>query len=115
MFETLAAGTTARTVTVADLNIPDPPEGADPQSAARPKHAAPPAPVVPTTPFSKLAALDVALASLDAGQNQAHGWSNPRAWQLKSPVAIARPPMSIVEPQTLEPLLQKQRQDRIAY
>ena len=34
MFETLAAGVADRTVTTQDLNIPDPPEGADPQSAA---------------------------------------------------------------------------------
>jgi CSLREA domain-containing protein len=34
MYETLTPGTIARTVTVADLNIPDPPVGADPQSAA---------------------------------------------------------------------------------
>ncbi|MFI5457310.1 MAG: beta strand repeat-containing protein [Isosphaerales bacterium] len=34
MHETLAAGTTARTVTTQDLNIPDPPAGADPQTAA---------------------------------------------------------------------------------
>jgi hypothetical protein len=41
MYEILAAGTTARVVTVADLNIPDPPAGADPQSAARLKTAPP--------------------------------------------------------------------------
>jgi hypothetical protein len=34
MYETLAAGVTNRTVTTQDLNIPDPPEGADPQMAA---------------------------------------------------------------------------------
>jgi hypothetical protein len=34
MFETLTAGTTARVVTIADLNISDPPAGADPQTAA---------------------------------------------------------------------------------
>jgi hypothetical protein len=34
MFETLAAGSTVRTVTTADLNISDPPAGADPQMAA---------------------------------------------------------------------------------
>jgi hypothetical protein len=34
MYETLASGVADRTVTVADLNIPDPPEGADPQMAA---------------------------------------------------------------------------------
>ena len=34
MYETLAAGVTDRTVTMADLNIPDPPAGADPQMAA---------------------------------------------------------------------------------
>jgi hypothetical protein len=35
MYETLAAGVADRTVTVSDLNIPDPPAGADPQTAAR--------------------------------------------------------------------------------
>jgi hypothetical protein len=35
MYETLAAGTVNRTVTVADLNIPEAPAGADPQTAAR--------------------------------------------------------------------------------
>ncbi|MFI5458602.1 MAG: beta strand repeat-containing protein, partial [Isosphaerales bacterium] len=34
MYETLAPGVADRTVTTQDLNIPDPPEGADPQSAA---------------------------------------------------------------------------------
>ena len=34
MYETLAAGVADRTVTTQDLNIPDPPEGADPQMAA---------------------------------------------------------------------------------
>jgi hypothetical protein len=34
MYETLAAGVVLRTVTTQDLNIPDPPEGADPQMAA---------------------------------------------------------------------------------
>jgi hypothetical protein len=34
MYETLASGGADRTVTVADLNIPDPPAGADPQRAA---------------------------------------------------------------------------------
>ena len=34
MYESLAAGVTDRTVTAADLNIPDPPAGADPQMAA---------------------------------------------------------------------------------
>jgi len=34
MYETLAAGVADRTVTTQDLNIPDPPEGADPQIAA---------------------------------------------------------------------------------
>jgi hypothetical protein len=34
MYEILAAGVADRTVTVADLNIPDPPAGADPQMAA---------------------------------------------------------------------------------
>jgi hypothetical protein len=35
MYETLAAGVAVRTVTTQDLNIPDPPAGADPQMAAR--------------------------------------------------------------------------------
>jgi hypothetical protein len=34
MYESLATGVANRTVTVADLNIPDPPSGADPQRAA---------------------------------------------------------------------------------
>jgi hypothetical protein len=34
MYEILASGVADRTATVADLNIPDPPEGADPQMAA---------------------------------------------------------------------------------
>src|SRR5262249_31358338 len=34
MYETLAAGVADRTVTTQDLNIPDPPAGADPQMAA---------------------------------------------------------------------------------
>ena len=34
MYETLAAGMADRTPTTQDLNIPDPPEGADPQMAA---------------------------------------------------------------------------------
>ena len=34
MYETLAAGAADRTVATQDLNIPDPPEGADPQTAA---------------------------------------------------------------------------------
>jgi hypothetical protein len=35
MYETLASGVADRTVTTQDLNIPDPPAGADPQMAAR--------------------------------------------------------------------------------
>jgi hypothetical protein len=35
MYETLASGVADRTVTPQDLNIPDPPSGADPQTAAR--------------------------------------------------------------------------------
>jgi hypothetical protein len=63
MYEVLAADTTARVVTVADLNIADPPAGADSQSAVRPKTMRP-ATVVSPTPLSNLAGLDMALASL---------------------------------------------------
>jgi hypothetical protein len=45
MYETLAAAVTDRTPTTQDLNIPDPPEGADPQMAAGYN-------VIPSTGFS---------------------------------------------------------------
>jgi serine/threonine protein kinase len=67
MYEILAAGTTARVVTVADLNIPDPPEGADPQSA-RPLPRVIPAPVPPPPTSNQNVALmawDLAMAELD--------------------------------------------------
>jgi hypothetical protein len=64
MYEILAAATTVRIVTVPDLNIPDPPEGADPQSAVRLKLMRP-ATVVSPTILSNLAAPDVAIASLN--------------------------------------------------
>src|SRR5262249_61584866 len=35
MYQTLATGVADRTPTAQDLNIPDPPQGADPQTAAR--------------------------------------------------------------------------------
>jgi hypothetical protein len=38
MYATLATGVADRTVAVADLNIPDPPTGADPQRAAPPRN-----------------------------------------------------------------------------
>jgi hypothetical protein len=66
MYETLATGVANRAVTVQDLNIPDPPSGADPQRAARFK---PSLPVVlhPVAPRSaSLAAVgSVAIAPLD--------------------------------------------------
>jgi uncharacterized delta-60 repeat protein len=66
MYETLAAGTTARVVTVADLNIPDPPAGADPQSARPLPHVLPAAPVAQPTLNQNVAlmALDMAIADL---------------------------------------------------
>jgi hypothetical protein len=51
MYETLAAGAAFRTVTSRDLNIPDPPEGADPQMAAG-FHPLPPSAVPLATPAS---------------------------------------------------------------
>jgi hypothetical protein len=66
MFETLAAGTAARNVSAADLNIPDSPAGADPQSAAPLPHgvAAPvPAPQTPSQNVA-LMAWDAAMADL---------------------------------------------------
>jgi sugar lactone lactonase YvrE len=65
MYEVLAAATTAHMVTVADLNIPDPPAGADPQSARpRPRLAVPtPAPASPAV-NPGLTALDFALDEL---------------------------------------------------
>jgi hypothetical protein len=54
MHETLASGTTHRTMTVADLNIPYPPEGADPLSAAGPQPG--PANVSMSVPGSTIAA-----------------------------------------------------------
>jgi hypothetical protein len=66
MYEILAAGTTARVVAVADLNIPDPPAGADPQSA-RPLPHVTAAPVQAPTNFNQNVALmawDMALADM---------------------------------------------------
>jgi hypothetical protein len=48
MYEILAAGVAARTVTTQDLNIPDPPEGADPQIAAGFRFDSTPAAPAPT-------------------------------------------------------------------
>jgi hypothetical protein len=59
MYETLTPGTIARTVTVADLNIPDPPSGADPQSAA------PRRPIALPGAASSLPGINQAVAALD--------------------------------------------------
>ena len=54
MYETLAAGVANRTVTTQDLNIPDPPAGADPQMAAgfHPGRRVATVPVAPGSSFS---------------------------------------------------------------
>lgn len=59
MFETLVPGSIARTVTVADLNIPDPPERADPQTALPLRHVLPSAlTFTPSNTSQGLMALD---------------------------------------------------------
>jgi hypothetical protein len=77
MHGTLAAGVADRTPTMHDLNIPDPPSGADPLSAARPKISRPPSTAILASPLSALAAVDIALASLDARSDGTPSWIKP--------------------------------------
>jgi hypothetical protein len=68
MYESLASGLANRTVTTQDLNIPDPPEGADPQRAAPLSHVTPPAAPAPGSAALNqnvgIMAWDAALADL---------------------------------------------------
>jgi hypothetical protein len=66
MYGTLAAGVADRTVTTQDLNIPDPPAGADPQKALPLPHViAPPLSAPPTLNQNVgLMAWDLAVAEL---------------------------------------------------
>jgi hypothetical protein len=70
MYETLATGVASRTVNVADLNIPDPPSGADPQRAALRPHVMLPAVAAQAPPSLNqnpgLLAWDAAIADLFA-------------------------------------------------
>ncbi len=66
MFATLAIGVADRTVTTQDLNIPDPPDGADPQTAAgfRP---IPPTAIMAIAPEAETATADgVGMMPLDS-------------------------------------------------
>ncbi len=67
MYETLASGVADRTVTTQDLNIPDPPEGADPQMAAGPRFALPPSVVTSSD----------SAASAGSAANLSHGGLMP--------------------------------------
>jgi hypothetical protein len=88
MYETLATGVADRTVSTLDLNIPDPPSGADPQRAAgfRPISPAGFQPVVrrsdpaPNVGAVAMAPLDTATAARDAVLT---GWSPTRAGATK--------------------------------
>jgi hypothetical protein len=90
MYETLASGVADRTPTTQDLNIPDPPEGADPQTAAGFRPVAP-AVVNPAAQGSGSVAPvgAVAMAPLDntitiAGRDTLlTGWSPPRVGARK--------------------------------
>jgi hypothetical protein len=68
MYETLASGVANRTVAVADLNIPDPPSGADPQKAALRPLVLPPSAAAQAPPSLNqnpgLMAWDAALSDL---------------------------------------------------
>jgi hypothetical protein len=81
MFETLAAGTAARVVSVADLNIPDPPEGADPQSAARLRtRPVAAATTTATRPIQGVTVFDEVIGTWTPGS----GRNAKRAWALWS-------------------------------
>jgi hypothetical protein len=77
MYATLATGVADRTVAVADLNIPDPPDGADPQRAAPGRNANPPASArAASSSSSGVTALDFVLTeerSILHGVGQATG------------------------------------------
>jgi hypothetical protein len=105
MYEILAAGATARAVTAADLNIPDPPAGADPQMAAgfdgvpaaptsaRNDNAAAPTAAsgfitIGLTPLTSLQAGTSTQSSVGNGQSTVvGGWVSPRA-EVESPLVI---------------------------
>jgi hypothetical protein len=71
MYETLAAGVANRTVTTQDLNIPDPPEGADPQRAAG-FHPLGPSVVIAVAPSSEMVVgRGVGIVPLDPVRTQA--------------------------------------------
>jgi hypothetical protein len=92
MFETLAPGVAHRTVTTQDLNIPDPPEGADPQRAAGFPPSSP-AGIHPVQPGSgsSVAVGSLAGAPLDntmaARESVLTGWSPIHAGATKRVVA----------------------------
>jgi hypothetical protein len=88
MFETLAAGVALRTVTTQDLNIPDPPEGADPQRAAgfRPSI---PSVAIPAGPGSGTVATDRGVGMMPLERDRMArdavltGWSSSRSGSSK--------------------------------
>jgi hypothetical protein len=81
MYEILAAGTTARAVTVPALNVPDPPAGAGPQSAARLKTPPPSTPALPALNQNvALMAWDLAVADLT--QKPLGGTYRKRTWAV---------------------------------
>jgi hypothetical protein len=97
MYEILASGLADRTVTVADLNIPDPPAGADPQTAAgvnvvpaavtSARNDIAPAPAAPLgsitiglTPLTAVQAGVSPLSAMGSGQSAVvGGWAMPQA------------------------------------
>jgi hypothetical protein len=81
MYETLTPGTITRTVTVADLNIHDPPDGADPQSAWA-RRPVGPAVVISAPPSAneRIMVLDAALAE----------WFSGEMWRMPKNKLISR-------------------------
>ncbi len=69
MYESLTPGVANRIITTQDLNIPDPPEGADPQCARARRPVGPPAVVSPQPSANeRIMVLDAALAKWFSGE-----------------------------------------------
>jgi hypothetical protein len=83
MYETLSAGMADRTVTVQDLNIPDPPAGADPQMAAGFHRITPVAPVSTASDSSSATVRWTPVDNHGVGQPVLTAWSPPSAGTTK--------------------------------
>jgi hypothetical protein len=106
MYETLAAGTANRTVTTQDLNIPDPPAGADPQMASGFHFGSTPAALGPSGFFSAVGSgpstSHVGLVALPSALGVAESSFSTGRWSPQPPETVemnvaGREPSMIVQ------------------